>query len=208
MSTLDSRSLRYVDSFTQRFSKPGEVIYQITTTAGAAVSLEPGPFKIHIKEAPGQREGEQHFVTIKRDGRRFIAEPTELDINAGDNVLWHASDPKIAGYAVRGNGAGGGFDSTALAAETVYTHAFGLPGEFRWIDANGGRASGLINVRQVNSKHEREMAAWVDHVKEGVLVVISGDRVEPNEVNIFIGQTIFFAVEKAPGITITDSRLL
>ena len=35
---------------------------------------------------------------------------------------------KTPGYAVRGIGAGGGFDSTALAAEAVYTHAFGVPG--------------------------------------------------------------------------------
>jgi hypothetical protein len=109
---------------------------------------------------------------------------------------------------VRGNGAGGAFDSLALAAEAVYTHAFGLPGEFRWKDANGSRVSGLVNVRQVDSKKQREMTAWASQMKEGVLVVISGDRAEPKEVNIFVGQTVFFAVEKARGITITDSRLL
>jgi plastocyanin len=208
MSTLDSRSLRYVDSFTQRFSTSGDVAYHITTTAGARVALEPAPFKIHVKEPPAQREGEQHFVTIRRSGLRFIAEPPELEITAGDNVLWHASDSKTPGYAVRGIGAGGGFDSTALAAEAVYTHAFGVPGEFQWTDANGGRASGLVNVRQVNSRDGREMAAWSDQVKEGVLVIISGDRVEPKEVNIFVGQTVFFAIERAPGITITDSQFL
>jgi hypothetical protein len=52
MSTLDSRSLRYVDCFAQRFSTPGEVAYDITTTAGARVALEPGSFKIRVKKGP------------------------------------------------------------------------------------------------------------------------------------------------------------
>jgi len=208
MNTLDSRSLRYVDCFAQRFSTPREVAYHITTTAGVRIALEPAPFKIRVKKGPAQREEEQHFVTVRREGLRFVAEPPELEITAGDSVLWNASDPKTPGYAVRGHNARGGFDSAALAAEAVYTHAFGLPGEFRWTDANGSGVSGLVNVRQVDSKDHRDMAAWADQMKEGVLVVISGNRVEPKEVNIVVGQTVFFAVEKAPGITITDSVLL
>jgi plastocyanin len=208
MSTLDSRFLRYVDCFAQRFSTAGEIAYDVTTTAGARIALEPAPFKIRVKQGPARREGEQHFVTVRRDGRRFVADPPELEITAGDNVLWNASDPKTPGYAVHGNGAGGGFNSTALAGEAVYTHAFGLPGEFRWTDANGSGISGLVHVREVDSKDRREIAAWADQMKEGVLVVISGDRVNPQEVNIYVGQTVFFAVEKAPGITITDRVLL
>jgi plastocyanin len=208
MSTLDSRSLRYVDCFAQRFSKRGEVVYHITTTAGAGIAFQPGPFKIRIKRAPAQHEGRQHLVTVRREGLRFVAEPPELEIAAGDSVLWNAPDPKTPGYAVRGNGAGGGFDSTALAAEAVYTHAYGVPGEFRWADANGSGISGLVHVRQVDSKDRRGVAAWADQMKEGVLVVVSGDQVDPKEVSIFVGQTVFFAVRKAPGITITDTSLL
>jgi plastocyanin len=170
--------------------------------------LEPAPFKIRVKKGPARREGEQHFVTVRRDGRRFVADPPELEITAGDSVLWNASDPKTPSYSVRGEGASGGFDSTALTAEAVYTHAFGLPGEFRWADANGSGVSGLVSVRQVDSEDRRDMAAWADQVKEGVLVVVSGDRVDPKEVNVLVGQTVFFAIEKAPGITITDAQLL
>ena len=62
----------------------------------------------------------------------------------------------------------------------------------------------------MNSRDGREMAAWSDQVKEGVLVIISGDRVKPKEVTELssLGQTVFFAVERAPGITITDAQFL
>ena len=43
---------------------------------------------------------------------------------------------------------------------------------------------------------------------EDVLMVVSGDKVEPREVNIVVGQAVFFAVEDSPGITITDHQLL
>jgi plastocyanin len=208
MDTLDSRSLRYIDCFAQQFSTPGEITYHIITRAGGLVPLEPIPFKIRIREASAQRERKQHFVTVRRDGLRFVAEPPELEITAGDSVLWNAPDLTTLGYAVRGEGAGGSFDSAALASKAVYTHVFGAPGDFRWTDANHGRVSGFITVRQVDSSDEREMATWVDQIREGVLIVISEDRVEPKEVNILVGQTVFFAVEKAPGITITDTRLL
>jgi plastocyanin len=209
MHTLDSRVLRYVDCFAQRFATPGEVAYRITTTAGARVALDAAPFTIRVKKAPPERrEGEQYVVTVKRDGLRFAAEPPELEITAGDTVLWHAPDPKTPGYVVCGKGAGGEFDSTALATETVYTHAFGMPGEYKWTDANGSGIAGLVRVRQVDSREQRQMTAWAEQVKEGALVVISGRSVEPKEVDILVGQTVFFAVEKAPGITITDSQLM
>jgi hypothetical protein len=39
-------------------------------------------------------------------------------------------------------------------------------------------------------------------------VIIDGDQANPQEITIVTGQTVFFAVENAPGITITDASLL
>ena len=49
-------------------------------------TLEPGPFKIHVTEAPAQREAEQHFMKVARPDPGFRAEPPELVIAANDSV--------------------------------------------------------------------------------------------------------------------------
>jgi preprotein translocase subunit YajC len=52
------------------------------------------------------------------------------------------------------------------------------------------------------------MKEYRGSLSKGTLVVISGDKVEPTFVEISVGQTVFFAVEKADGVTITDRRLI
>jgi hypothetical protein len=42
--------------------------------------------------------------------------------------------------------------------------------------------------------------------KRGALVTSKG-KADPRQVEILTGQTVFFAVVEAPGITITDQRL-
>jgi len=51
------------------------------------------------------------------------------------------------------------------------------------------------------------MQAVRELLAKGTVVLIRGDKIEPAQVEISVGQTIFFAVEKADGITITDRRL-
>ena len=76
-----------------------------------------------------------------------MATPPHLKINAGDMVLWNAPDPATPGFTVRGEGPEGEFDSQALASEAVYTHAFGVPGEYAWVNTHGGPVSGVVAVR-------------------------------------------------------------
>ena len=38
--------------------------------------------------------------------------------------------------------------------------------------------------------------------------MIAGERAEPREIDIVTGQTVFFAITKGPGISITDQRVL
>jgi plastocyanin len=208
MTTLDSRVLRYTDCYARRFATPGEARYTITMAAGLPLPFEPEGFLIKVQEGPPGREGEQHDVTVRRSGRGFEVEPRELSITAGDSVVWNAPDSKLMGFAVRGRDAAGQFDSRALASEALYTHAFGSPGEIAWTDANGSDLGGVIRVRATDTRARPDVEAWMARVAEGMLVVISGDRVEPATLDIEVGQTVFFAVEKARGITITDRQLL
>src|SRR5689334_6800273 len=105
MDTLDSRSLRYTDSFVQKFSVPGQVRYRVTTGAGAYLPVEGTTFTIDVS-TQGENEGKQHNVTIRRDGRRLVADPLHLAIGVGDMVLWHAPDLATPGFTVRGEGEG------------------------------------------------------------------------------------------------------
>lgn len=213
MDTLDSRSLRYTDSFAQQFRKSGTIHYNVTTTAGVCLPIEKDQFVITIKpsrKSPDgdQEEGNQHMVMVRRHGRALLADPAKLDIEQGDTVMWHTEDPELSGFVVRGEGDGGEFDSSALASYAVYTHAFGLPGDYQWTDAKRGAVSGMVRVRPVKSEDREECDRWAKQISEGVLVTISGNDASPRETEILVGQTVFFAVERAPGITITDRRLL
>ena len=45
-------------------------------------------------------------------------------------------------------------------------------------------------------------------MQQGTLVHVTGTQAQPAHVEIMVGQTVVWAVEKAPGVTITDRTLL
>jgi hypothetical protein len=49
---------------------------------------------------------------------------------------------------------------------------------------------------------------WLSRLESGSLVHVRGDRAEPEAVDILVGQTVVWAVEDAPGVSITDSSLI
>jgi len=237
MSTLDSRSLQYVDCFGQKFSSPGTVRYRLTTAAGAdqpvEEDIEEETFTIEVKDGPRLQAGErgesrQHQVSVRQEepelvqeagapapGRqrrrrrkRLVADPPRLEIAVGDVVLWNSPEPSPPGFAVRGEGENHTFDSSSLVSECVYTHAFGTPDDYEWVDANGGRVSGVVRVRSLDVNNKAERKRWLEAMKDGALVVIRDDQAEPDQIDIVAGQTVFWAIQYAPGITITDARLI
>jgi plastocyanin len=211
MDSLDSRFLRYVDCFGQKFSSAGKVRYRLTAGGGDWLPPAEGAYTIEVKKSHNPPDkGNQHNVTVRREGKRLVAEPPHLEIEAGDLVLWHAADSSIAGFGVRGETERKGeiFDSTAIEETAVYTHAFGLPGEYRWIDAHGSRVAGLVQVRAVDGADKTQVEKWKATLGTGALITINGDKVTPQRLQILVGQTVFWAIEKAPGISITDARLV
>lgn len=68
-----------------------------------------------------------HTVTI--DGMRFI--PQNLEVKAGDTVVWRNKDP-FPHTATR-TGAGGGPDSPAIAAGASWTWTAAKPGSYPYL---------------------------------------------------------------------------
>jgi plastocyanin len=161
-------------------------------------------------EASGKADGDsrQHDVEVSiRDGA-LTAEPAHLEVQVGDMVLWHAVDPTVPGFAVKGEGAGGTFDSSRMEEEAVFTHAFGSTGTYEWLDANGGPARGIVEVVDPPKAATLDCEKWLESLAEGALVHIVRGKVQPDHLRVVAGQTVFWAVESATGISITDSRLL
>ncbi len=212
MNSLDSRFLRLGDCFAQKFSKAGRYKYIVTAGSGACLSGAEGEYTILVSSARGKEKKEsgsrQHNVSVRlRDGS-LVAEPARLEVREGDTVLWHTPDAATPGFAVIGEGKEGSFSSGALAVEAVYSHAFGSPGKYQWVDANGSNVHGEIIVEQLEIKQRDDCRKWIDALSKGTLIHVVRGKAEPSKVRILTGQTVMWAVEKAAGISITDSRLV
>ena len=207
MDTLDSRVLSYVDCFARRFAKAGTVKYGITSASVRCGLHDEDAFVIEVKERrePGG-EGSQHDVTVKMKGARFAVEPAKLSIQAGDVVMWHAANSGVPGFIVSGQADDQRFSSASLEAESLFTHAFGVPGTYEWGDAGKSKIGGRIVVKDLDTQSKEDCEKWMKSLSQGALVTIKG-KADPQQVEIVTGQTVFFAVVDAPGITITDQRL-
>ena len=100
------------------------------------------------------------------------------------------------------------FGNAALTNECGYSHAFGTPGEHHWVDALGGPAEGVVRVKEVRCSNPTELASWRKRLSRGTLVMINDGKVEPAEINVVVGQRVFFAVVATEPMTITDSALV
>lgn len=207
MDTLDSRTLSYVDCFARRFAQPGTVKYQITSASVRCSLHDEDAYAIEVRERRGSgKEGTQHDVTVGVKGGHFTVEPAKLSIEAGDVVMWHASGSSVPGFIVSGQDGDTRFTSASLEVESLYTHAFGVPGTYEWSDVGRSDIGGRVVVKDLDTKSKEDCEKWMRSLTEGALVTIKG-RAEPQEVEVLTGQTVFFAVVDAPGITITDRRV-
>jgi plastocyanin len=207
MTALDSRVISRINCFAHRFSAPGTFRY--------GLSLLPLPASHHDDEAQartvivdaeagaGQRT---HYITVSSDADGLSASPAHLEISAGDIVAWSAEKSVRFGFRVRGTIGDELLDSAAMRTESIFTHAFGLAGSYEWADANGSGLSGRVSVRMPDASSTQD--ARLESLQKGELVHVTGSHAEPARIEILVGQTVVWAVEKAPGITITDRTLL
>ena len=204
LDTLDSRTLRRTDCYGQRFMRAGTYAYNVLPAGGYHVTDE-RPFTIEVGERGGDARIEQHTIVVRYAHGRFTPERPEISIQEGDLTLWNCPDRAVP-YVVSGDREF--FASDRLMNECGYSHAFGSPGEYRWKDAYGSSVGGVVRVKDPDVQDHGQLRHWQESLKNGVVVMIGEGRVEPREVDIVIGQTVFFAVTKTPGVSITDERLL
>ncbi len=204
-NTLDSRALGFGDCYGQRFMKPGTYRYDVVSAGGGSLVTE-HPYTIEVAEAKGEATMKQHDVMLTTKERRFVADTEVLTINEGDLVLWACADPNAHAFEVSGDQAF--FGNAALTNECGYSHAFGTPGRHHWVDALGGPAEGVVSVKEVRCSTPAELASWRKRLSRGTLVMINDGKVEPAEINVVVGQRVFFAVVSTEPMTITDSNLV
>jgi plastocyanin len=203
---LDSRALRRTDCYAQRFMKAGVYPYHVLPAFGECIQRE-RPFSVKVLEQKSKTAMTQHNVVIHWENGAFTVDKSEMTIDAGDLVLWNCPDAGFTPYCIAGEKEF--FSSGRMVNECGYSHAFGLPGEYRWRDANGGKINGVVRVRDPQCKDASQFGHW--HARtlgKGTVVMIGAGKAKPSAVEIVTGQTVFFAIVKESGISITDERLL
>ncbi len=206
---LDSRVLNFGECYAMKFTHNCKAIYRVQTHTAYTLPGDDDFFTISVNDSDRKKGNEQqHIITIRRKGSRLYAEPEHLEIDQNDIVLWHTDDPEIHNFVIQGEAGKNSFDSSCMDEYAIYSHAFGVEGEYQWQDAYGSKIGGVIKAISPECHDKKSQKKWLKSLSKENLVTISGDKVEPRKLEILTGQTVIWAIEKAPGISITDSRLL
>jgi plastocyanin len=204
IDTFDSRVLRRTDCYGQRFMRPGVYQYDVVLTGGHAMTLE-RPYRIEVTAGQPGTAMRQFNVSVHQEGRRFTVDEPVLSIEEGDLVIWNCSNA-TAGFAIAGEEEF--FGNDALVNECGFSHAFSAAGKYEWVDAHGSGLAGVVTVSDPSCKTATDLREWREALARGTLVMIADGKAEPAEVSVLTGQTVYFAVVKGPGITVTDRRIV
>jgi plastocyanin len=203
LTNFDSRALGLTDAYGQRFMREGTYRYDVVIAGCGGLTSE-YPYSVLVSE--GSEDMMQHTVMLSTDDGKLRPDAQELNITIGDLVTWACREPSAPPFEVLG--AHEFFTSARLSNESGYAHAFGTAGEYVWVDAYGSGLRGTVHVVDPDCVTKEEFAAWQAGLATGQLVMITGNEADPAEVEIMTGQTVYFAVTKAPGISISDPRLI
>jgi hypothetical protein len=211
MNSLDSRRLTPGDCFAQRFPSPGQVRCLVSAASSGGAGNAGGDEDLIIEVTPravAESSPKQVNVLVKSDGKGGLDLDTKrLSIETGDGVLFYATYPPAIGFVIRGEGPNFTFDSARMRDGAIYTHAFGSPGRYEWIDPYRGGISGVVQVSDYTVKETNDRDRWFEILKKPAAFEIKGDYSSPKQVDIVVGQTVFWSVSDSRGVSITDARL-
>ena len=208
MNILDSRFLSPGDTYAQRFTHSGTYHYTVGIQGSLAQPGHDAPFAILVGAAEGDPQ-ETHYVAVTYANSSFSASPDRLEIRKGDVVLWSAATAGAPGFAVSGQGEQGRFDSAAIHANGMYSHAFGVTGVIEWSDPHQSGVQGTIVVEaHPRCRTPDDRQAYAQMLGKGTVVTIEDGRAYPDRVKVTVGQTVFFAVKSGRDISIVEKTLL
>jgi plastocyanin len=208
MNSLDSRYLRLGDTFAHRFVHPGTYRYTVGTPGGLAPPDHHPAFEVVVAAEKGDAS-QTHYVTVCYSMGVFGVDPTSLQIKNNDVILWSTPSATTPSFSVQGASKTAHFDSAELPANSMYSHAFGVTGEFEWRDAQDPKIGGFITVTAPPACHtQAHRTAYLRTLSEATLVMIDAPKAHPKRVKVLLGQTVFFAVRTGHGISIVDKTLL
>ena len=201
MDIVNSRLLTSQDGFLQLFSVAGEYLYNLTLTPEGIRTAHDKAFYLTVKPGKAkQGSGVQHDVKVHWDGTCYVPTPDRLEIAVNDYVIWHCE--RMVGsppFAVRGQGQGVSFSSSALRSSSAYTHFFLTPGDVKY--QVSGKGSYLVRVAD-----HRKVPDLAKRAADAPVVTIRKGEASPRELDIVAGQTVIWAVEEGSGITIASLR--
>jgi plastocyanin len=216
MNNLDSRALRYGNRFSHQFKNEGTYEYTITIGKQKDKGDFSGKFEVVVQPRPASPHSDpvQKIVTIGLSELQVAIDPSDgvnqTIIKVDDVITWLTNDNGLPGITIIASG--GAFNSEAMTDKVGYSHTFGLPGIFDWIDANHGDAPevlGRVTVVQPQMLTAEHRTAWFAKLKEDTPVIkINKKNVDPKELSIHVGQTVVWQIQSASGISITDKRLI
>jgi plastocyanin len=207
MNSLDSRFLHVGDCYGRRFTRAGTIPYALSRLplpSGSRIQRDTDLAVTVLDASEENPKISQHNVTVSERDGALRAAPANLEIALGDTVLWVPDKTVKIGFCVRGAN-GRAFDSASLTSNSLYTHAFGSPGRYIWRDAHGSKLGGEVHV---TTPQDGEREDWLKALSKGTLIHVSDAEAKPATVKVVVGQTVFWAIAEAQGVSITDVTLL
>lgn len=202
--SFDSRALRYTDAYAQRFMREGTYRYHLVKAGAGRLSASP-TYTIRVDACDKDQKMGRRSIWVSYEGDAFEPDDHDITIRVGDLVMWSCRQAEAPPFEVVGSR--DFFGSANLVDGCGYAHTFGAPGDYEWADGNGGKLHGVVRVRDPECRNPKDIDKWQKRPANGALVMITHTEADPQEVEIVTGQTVFFAIAKSGGISITERRV-
>jgi plastocyanin len=215
MEIINSTRLGKYDAFLQRFKQPGHYLYRINHLGEGLEQFQSGP-EYEIKVAPSKnkegiqspKDAKQFDIQIIYDlkTRIFHAKPSDIEIVAGDFVLWNKISKEGGSYSISGYlDDKMAFNSRQLNSETAYMHMFLIPGEYQYVNGLDNQKEKAAIIRVLPAKMEK--AKWLELLSKPNIVNYDRGAFSPPEIEVVPGSTVIWHINGDHPITIINKPI-